>query len=130
MGGFGTIWTGSVVRKLCEDTGGRVFLLHSRFMSDMPLLNNTITCDNGSIVGKGVKVENDNFISQLTVTVSPISSILGDNIVCAQSHNETTVIANTTLELQNIIGKINVIIGSHISETNIYMHAYRWCIHS
>ena len=102
MGGFGTIWMGSVVSKLCEDTGGRIFLLHSRFVSHMPSNNPTITCDNGNIVGMGVRVENDSFTSQLTVTVSSNSSILaiGDNIVCAQSHNGTTyIIANTTVEL-------------------------------
>ena len=87
MGGFGTIWTGSVVSKLCEDTGGRIFLLHSHFVSHiMPSNNPTITCDNGNIVGMGVRVKNDSFTSQLTATVSSNSSILaiGDNIVCAQ----------------------------------------------
>ena len=42
IGGLGTIWTGSVISKLCEDSGGEILLLHSCFESDI-YLNQSIT---------------------------------------------------------------------------------------
>ena len=103
MDGAWTIWTGSAISRLCEDNRNGIVILHTRF--DIHLNNPTI-CDNGTMVGKGVRVENNSFTSQLIVTVSPDSSILGDTIVCAHSHNGTTyVIGNTTVELQNLMGK-------------------------
>ena len=102
--GFGTLWTGSAISKLCKNSPSGIFLVHSRFESDNP----TIICDNGTIVGKGVRADNDTFTSQLTVTVSPTSSILGDTIVCTHSLNGTThVVGNITIELQNSIGKFH-----------------------
>ena len=95
MGGLGTIWTGSIISELCEDSDGEIFLLHNRFDSDI-YLNKSITCGNGTIVVQSIRVENNSFTSQLTVTVS--SDILGDSIVCAHSHNGTTnIIGNTTI---------------------------------
>ena len=57
VGGFITIWKGSAISSLCEDSRSGIFLLHNRFV-DHPIL-----CDNGTIVGKGVKVENNSYTS-------------------------------------------------------------------
>ena len=99
MGGLATIWTGSVISKLCEDSSGGILLLHSRFELDIRL-NNSITCSNGTLVVESISIDNNSYTSHLTVTVSS-DSILGDSIVCAHSHNGTThVIGNGTIELQ------------------------------
>ena len=116
MGGLGTIWTGSIISKLCEDNGGEILLLHSRFESDI-YLNQSITCGNGtvSIVGQKVGVENNSYTSQITVTVS--SDILGDNIVCAHNHNGTThVIGNNTIKSHtgNLYGLYYLCIGGSV----------------
>ena len=91
IGGFATIWTGSVISKLCEDSGHEILLLHCHFELDI-YLNKSITCGNGTIVGQSVRVENS-FTSQLTVTVS--SDILGDTVSCAHSYNGTAYVSTT-----------------------------------
>ena len=99
MGGLGTVWTGSAISKFCADSGSQIVLLHSRFESDRRY---SIKCDNGTIVGQSVRVENNSYTSQLTI-MTDISDIVqgDDNIVCAHIHNGTTdVIGNATINLQ------------------------------
>jgi hypothetical protein len=52
VGGSGTIWRGSAFD--CENSNDEITLLHSRFA------NRTIgTCNNGTIVGRDIRIDND-----------------------------------------------------------------------
>ena len=117
MGGFATIWTGSVISKLCEDSSGGILLLHSRFELDIRL-NNSITCSKDTLVVKSVSIDNNTYTSHLTVTVS--SDILGDTVICAHSHNGTThVIGNGTIDSELQTCKLN-----SITNIKLYLLCY------
>ena len=66
-----TIWTGTAFE--CSFSNELV-LLHSRFTSASGL------CNNGDIVARGVSVEDNNYTSQLNVTVT--SETAGKTIEC------------------------------------------------
>ena len=96
MGGFVTTWRGSAINQYCEDSGGQILLLHSRFGSGS---NYFITCSNGTIMGQSVRIENNTYTSRLTITTVS-SNILGDTVECAHSQNGMIhIIGNTTIEL-------------------------------
>ena len=61
MGGLGTVWRGTAFS--CENSNDEIVLLHSQFV------NGTLgTCNNGTIVGQDIRVENDTYYtSQLSV---------------------------------------------------------------
>ena len=84
VGGSGTVWRGTAFN--CDDSNDEIILLHSQFV------NGTIgTCNNGTIVGQDIRVENDTYYtSQLSILVT--SDLIGKSIECI--HDEY---ANTTL---------------------------------
>ena len=86
MGGFGgiTVWRGTAFN--CSQSDNEIILLHTRFQSDADMLK---TCNNGTIVGRGIRVENNSsFTSQLNVTVTP--DVIGESVECVHD-NETTI---------------------------------------
>ena len=54
-------------------------------------------CNNGAIVGRLARVENDNYTSQLTVSVS--SGMIGRNISCFHEIGAYSILIGTSLVL-------------------------------
>ena len=76
MAAGSTAWTGSAFD--CLASNNHIVLLHIRFLHDRR------TCNNGSIVARGLSVEDSNCTSQLNVTVTP--GIAGKTITCASDN--------------------------------------------
>ena len=78
LSGFGgaTVWKGSAFD--CTTSDNEIVLLHSRFQQDARTHK---TCNNGSITGEAIKVEENYYTSQLHVTVS--LDMIGKSIECA-----------------------------------------------
>ena len=70
-----TIWRGTALSK-CEDH--EMSLRHNRFTEPMGAREN---CNNNSIVGQSLLVENGRYLSQLNVTVTLDN--VGETIECA-----------------------------------------------
>ena len=92
MGEGSTVWKGSVFD--CDSTNNEITLLHSRFN-----LTNDVapaSCNNGAIVGQGVRVNNNNYTSQINVTLR--SELVGKDIKCSHD-NGTSVspVGNTSI---------------------------------
>ena len=79
-GGSSTVWTGNAF--ICPSN--EITLLHSRFESI------THSCNNGSIVGRSLAVEGNNYTSQLKVRVNP--DIAGKTIMCIGDNGTTTML--------------------------------------
>ena len=66
-GGALTIWTGSALH--CPLTANEIVLLHNRFLYDG---NGQLSyCNNRAIVARILSVEENNYTSQLNVTITP-----------------------------------------------------------
>ena len=74
-----TVWRGSAFDCPNEE----IVLLHSLFMSKSGSYG---MCNNGSIVGRGLRSENGCYTSQLNVTVTP--DMIGKSIECV--HDDIT----------------------------------------
>ena len=61
-----TIWTGTAFE--CSSSNNEIILLHSRFTS---VYGDYGSCNNGDIVARSLSVEDNNYTSQLNVTVTP-----------------------------------------------------------
>ena len=78
------MWSGSIIQTGCEIT-----LLHAQFESS------TGTCNNGALVGQGIREENNCFTSQLTVQVTP--DLVGRTIKCSIDYGREVALINTTI---------------------------------
>ena len=75
-GGVATVWNGDAFD--CVSSNNAITFLHLRFMSgDKPT-----TCNNGTIIGQTLGIEDNCYTSQVNVTVSP--KLTGRNIKCIQ----------------------------------------------
>ena len=86
-GGF-TVWQGTALN--CR--GNEITLVHRQFTSDEGAFGE---CNDGSIVGRSIKVENGYYTSQLRVRVN--SDVIGESIVCLHDHTRTTQIGHLTI---------------------------------
>ena len=94
MGGLGgiTVWRGTVFN--CE-VGAEINLLHSQFVLEQGAFGN---CNSGTIRGKSLRIENNRYISQLSVTLSDDMS--GETIECVYDDGmTTTIIGNYSINL-------------------------------
>ena len=85
LGGSGglTVWKGDFFH--CSNGIQQIELVHVQLMEgDF----SSRTCNDGSIVAKIVRVENDSFISQLNVTLT--HNITGRSIECISDNGTTT----------------------------------------
>ena len=89
LSGFGgaTVWRGSSFD--CSRSHNEIVLLHSRFDSD------SRTCNNGSIIGEAIRIEDNYYTSQLHVRIS--LDIIGESIECANDDGATIVIGSSTI---------------------------------
>ena len=74
MGAGFTIWTGTAFN--CSASDYAILLLHNRFSSK----GDHGSCSNGAIVARSLSVEDNNYTSQLNVTVTPDTA--GKTIEC------------------------------------------------
>ena len=74
MGGYATIWTGAAVH--CPLAGNYIVLYHHYSKST------SRSCNNRTIVGQILSVEDNNYTSQLNVTVTPDTA--GKTITCSK----------------------------------------------
>ena len=94
MGGLGgiTVWRGTVFN--CE-VGAEINLLHSQFVLEQGAFGN---CNSGTIRGKSLRIENNRYISQLSVTLSDDMS--GETVECVYDDGmTTTIIGNYSINL-------------------------------
>ena len=90
MGGSGTVWRGTAFS--CDNSNDEIILLHSRFV------NGTIgTCNDGTIVGQDIRVENDTYYtSQLSVLAT--SDLIDKSTKCIHDeYANTTVVGSFTI---------------------------------
>ena len=90
-----TVWRGTAFS--CA-LGAEINLLHAQFVSTEGAFGN-VNCSGGAIRGRSLRIENDRYISQLSVT--PLSSdIDGKTIECSYDDGRTvTVIGNHSINL-------------------------------
>ena len=79
-----TVWRGTAF----DCVSGELTLFHSNFTSDS---SNVRDCNDGAIVGQGLRVEDNCYTSQLNITVR--SDMIGKTIKCVYDdvNTETTV---------------------------------------
>ena len=82
MGGTTTLWRGTALD--CPTDGSVITLRHSQFMTNQAFG----LCSNGDIIGRGIRVVNNCYISQLNVTVR--ESFNNKTLQCVLNSNEGT----------------------------------------
>ena len=93
MGGLGgiTVWKGTAFN--CSQRDNEIALLHGRFQSEK-------TCNNETIIGRGIRVENNSsFTSLLNVTVTP--DVIGESIECVHDNGTLTTIGSSIVTTSN-----------------------------
>ena len=102
------MWSGSIIQTGCEIT-----LLHAQFESS------TGICNNGAVIGLGVREENNCYTSQLTIQVTP--DLDGRTVDCSVDYGPqgggVTVINTTTLLLST--GAFTVCVSIALSIPNL-----------
>ena len=94
MGSLGgiTVWRGTAFN--CE-VGAEINLLHSQFVLEEGAFGN---CNGGAIRGRSLRIENNRYISQLSVTLSSDND--GETIECVYDDGSTaSVIGNYSINL-------------------------------
>ena len=87
-----TVWRGTAFNNNCE-----INLLHSQFASEEGAFGN---CNGGAIRGRNLRIENDRYVSQLSVSSVELSDISGDTIECIYDNGSTVhVIGNYSISL-------------------------------
>ena len=82
-----TVWRGSAFD--CPTSG--IILLHRRFNSQ----TTAGECNNGSIIGRGIRVEGNCFTSQLNITVN--SDMIGKTIECVHDNSTENIVGTLTV---------------------------------
>ena len=93
MGGVGgtTVWKGTAFD--CPSSSHEIILLHIRFKNERGTHK---ACNNGTIVGQSLRVENTSYTSQLNVTVS--SNMIGESIKCVHDDGKVaTSVESSTI---------------------------------
>ena len=83
IGEGNTVYEGSAFD--CHSSRNEITLLHSRFSSNSATSK---VCNNGDIVGKSLRVEDDCYTSQLSVKVS--SNLIGKTVKCLYDNGSAT----------------------------------------
>ena len=95
IGGGNTIWNGSAFNcsSNSDSNNNQILLRHSGFGS-----SSKGTCNSGNITGKGLSSENECFVSELNVTVSP--SVIDRQVSCFYENGSAEILVGTvTIEL-------------------------------
>ena len=90
MGEGAITWRGTAFE--CSDAGNEIVLFHSTTAQG--------ECNNGAIVGRVIRAENNSYTSQLTVTVNTDSEMIGRNISCIHNNGvSANVIGSSVLAI-------------------------------
>ena len=82
-----TVWSGTAID--CYETDDITFL-HLRRFTDIK------RCNNGAIIGRGIRVEENCYTSQLNITVG--SNVVGQSVECTYNNGTaTTLIGNSSV---------------------------------
>ena len=94
MRGSGTIWNGSAFS--CASSSNEIYLLENNYIESPDTGNplNSVTCNNGMIMGRVIQIDKGSYTSQLNVTIS--SDLIGKNVSCARSFESTTEIIGSS----------------------------------
>ena len=87
-GSGATVWTGTAF----DCSNNEIAILHSSSSTGVE-----ITCNDGAIVGRLIRAENNTYISQLTVSVS--AQMVDTNISCSHDSRGTHLIDSLLLTL-------------------------------
>ena len=82
------MWTGTAF----DCSNNEIAILHSSSSTGVE-----ITCNDGAVVGRLVRAENNTYVSQLTVSVS--AQMVGTRISCSHDSRGTHLIGSSTLAL-------------------------------
>ena len=99
MGGAITIWRGTALD--CLQDGSEIILRHSLFASNQAFR----TCNNGDIVGRGIRVVNNCYTSQLNVTVRESFNNKTVQCILLNSNEETREVGQSLLSV--VSGMVN-----------------------
>ena len=92
MSGSSTIWRGSAFN--CASSENEIQILNNNVSSE--------TCNDGMITGRVIRRQDNNYTSQLNVTLS--SNLIGKSVECASNNgSEPVAISNTILDIGIII---------------------------
>ena len=89
VGGANTVWGGSAFSG-CSSANNKIVLLHSRFEHGLAVGK----CNNGEIIGRGIRQVGLNYTSQLIVYLNVNSTLRGKTVECFHDdglYNEVTV---------------------------------------
>ena len=92
-GSGATVWTGTAF----DCSNNEIIILHGSSSTGVE-----ITCNDGAIVGRLIRAENNTYVSQLTVSVS--SQMVGTRISCSHDSRGTHLIGSSVLTLSTGIG--------------------------
>ena len=95
-----TVWTGTVFD--CPETENQLELVHIR-----RFLNTTRGCNDGAIVGRGIRVEGGNYTSHLYITVDP--SMNGKSITCLYDVDSSKMLIGNSTIIILTTGKTTVL---------------------
>ena len=87
-GSGATVWTGTAF----DCSNNEITILHSSSSTGVE-----IPCNDGAIVGRLIRAENNTYISQLTVSVS--AQMVGTSISCSHDSRGTHLIGSLLLTL-------------------------------
>ena len=97
-----TLWKGTYF-DTCPN--GRITIRHSQFNGGLETVVGNQTCGTGgSVFWRAIKLMNDSFISELTISVS--DDVEGHTVECAHSDG-TNVLSVGTIQLVLTSGKVN-----------------------
>ena len=106
MGGVATVWKGNAFD--CDSANNEIILLHRRFNSSNDNAS-TVSCNNGTIVGQSLRVEDNYYTSQIIVTFS--SELVGTDIECSHDRGSSvTSVGNTSIFVTGVYLAIVVLI--------------------
>lgn len=91
------MWSGRVFN--CKSADNSIVLLHSRYCNTSMISS----CNGGAVVGQGLYVEDDQYTSQLNVTINNYSSLIERDITCAHDDgSKTHIVGCHTLSIAMI----------------------------
>ena len=82
-----TLWTGTAF--VCDSSSNELILLQS--------ISGTKVCNNGAIFGQIIRVENDTYVSQLTVSIGAETVTNSMNISCFRENGSSTTLIGSSL---------------------------------
>ena len=91
FGGGATVWKGTAFD--CSLSSDEFVFFHGVNYT----LQNPLICNNGAIIGRSIRAENNSYTSQITVQIS--DELNGTSVVCAYDNGTVTEIGSAILNI-------------------------------